>query len=63
MLKDWLLFIGSLVFVIVILGIPVLLTLSIVFNWGPIMVVSGLFTIVEIILLSCYICIVITKGE
>ena len=63
MIKVWLLLIGTFVFVIVMLGIPVLLTLSIVFNWGPGMVVFALLTIVEILLLVWYICDITTKGE
>ena len=63
MINVWLLLIGTFVFVIVMLGIPVLLTLSIVFNWGPLMVVFALLTIVEILLLVWYICDITTKGE
>ena len=63
MINAWLLLIGTFVFVIVMLGIPVLLTLSIVFNWGSLMVVFALLTIVEILLLVWYICDITTKGE
>ena len=63
MINVWLLLIGTFVFVIVMLGIPVLLTLSIVFNWGSLMVVFALLTIVEILLLVWYICDITTKGE
>ena len=63
MINAWLLLIGTFVFVIVMLGIPVLLTLSIVFNWGSLMVVFALLTIVEILLLVWYICDITTKGD
>lgn len=51
--------IGALVLAIIMLGVPILFTLSLVFSWdGFIFVILGLLTMIDVIMLFIGLCVV-----
>lgn len=52
-MKNVIIWIGSIVISLIVIAIPVLLPISIIFKWNPLIItILGVFTLIEFILLA-----------